>query len=173
MSHAEIEIRVLVENDAEQLLILRRLGLKEEPAAFTSTYEDSLSLTVSDIAGNLAANNNSFVYGAFDNSNLVGMTGFHRYKEGAKTAHKGLIWGVYLKPEYRSKGIAKKLLQAVLSRARNLDGIELVHLGVNAANLPVVKLYESVGFTKWGSDPKALKVDGQYIDEDRMVLFFT
>jgi ribosomal protein S18 acetylase RimI-like enzyme len=99
------------------------------------------------------------------------MAGFYRYKESVKVAHKGMIWGVYVQATYRGKGLAKQLLQAVIARARMLGGIELIQLGVNAANLPVVKLYESLGFSKWGCDPRALKVHGRYIDEDRMVLW--
>lgn len=171
MTETSIEIKELGAHDAEDFFKLRLRGLKEEPHAFTSSYEESAAEDISNVAKRLVSNENSFVLGVYDQSKLVGVTGFYRYKDGIKVAHKGVVWGVYLLPEYRGKGIAKRLLLEVIAKVRGLPGIELVHLGVNPANPPVVKLYESVGFSKWGSELHALKVDGQYVDEDQMVLF--
>lgn len=170
--NAEITYRELSPADAEPFFELRLKGLKEDPEAFTSSYEESKDTPISEVAARLASTQDSFVFGAFDSGKLIGVTGVHRYKEGLKVAHKGVLWGVYLRPEYRGKGIAKVLLHKVIEKARELPGIELLHLGVNPASISVVKLYESVGFTKWGSELHALRVNGRYIDEDQMVLWF-
>lgn len=164
-------LRELSPDDAEEFFQLRLKGLKEEPDAFTSSYEESSAEEISAVRARLVSNQNSYVIGAFDSQRMIGVTGLYRYKEGSKVAHKAVLWGVYLLPEYRGKGVAKKVLRAVLEKARTLPGIELVHLGVNPANQPVVKLYESVGFTKWGEEKHALKIDGRYVDEDQMVLW--
>ena len=167
----QIFLRELSAEDAEAFFELRLKGLKEEPDAFTSSYEESLSEEIASVRSKITAGPNSFVVGAFDGTRLIGVTGLYRYKESTKVAHKAVLWGVYLLPEYRGKGIAKKVLRTVLEKARTLVGIELVHLGVNPANKPVVKLYESVGFTKWGEEKHALKINGRYVDEDQMVLW--
>jgi len=35
---------------------------------------------------------------------------------------------------------------------------------------PARKLYESLGFIAWGREPASLWLDGEFIDEDHMVL---
>ncbi|MBX9568526.1 MAG: GNAT family N-acetyltransferase [Candidatus Obscuribacterales bacterium] len=170
MSSSNISIRELGPRDASDFWDLRLRGLQEELHAFSRSYEESKDIPISDIEKRLLVNEDQFVLGVFDDDELVGVTGFLRY-DGQKVRHKAEMWGVYLLSEYRGKGIAKKLLLAVIEKARTLPGVELIHLGVNPANKPVVKLYESVGFSKWGSEKHALKVNGEYVDEDQMVLF--
>lgn len=172
MKSKTITLRDLTVADAEPFMRLRLKGLLEEPDAFTSSYEESKDTPIEVIAERLKSDHDSFVLGVFDGEDLVGLTGIHRYKEGKKVAHKGVLWGVYLLPEYRGKGLAKTMLLSAIEKARKLPGLELLHLGVNPDNPPVVKLYESVGFQKWGFEKHALKIDGRYVDEDQMVLFF-
>ncbi len=168
-----ITIRDLGPDDAAEFWALRLKGLKEEPRAFTASYEESARESLDAVAKRLEKNNDAFVMGSYDKNKLIGVTGFYRYKEGQKVQHKGVIWGVYLLPEYRGKGIARRLLLEVINQCKNLPGIELLHLGVDPSNKPVVKLYESVGFTKWGSELHALKIGNEYVDEDQMVLWMS
>jgi len=51
------------------------------------------------------------------NNRLIGNIGFRREPQ-IKSRHKGTIWGVYLTPAYRGKGIAKNLLTATLDRIK-------------------------------------------------------
>ncbi len=169
---SEITIRTLSPSDARIFWDLRLKGLREEPHAFTLSYDECKDEPLTNVEKKLVDNEDSFIMGAFDGTALIGVTGFYRY-EGEKVSHKGVVWGVYLIPEYRGKGIAKSLLLEVIAKAKKLRAIELLHLGVNPApsNIGTVKLYESVGFTKWCSEKNALKVAGEYVDEDQMVLF--
>jgi len=91
---------------------------------------------------------------------------------GLKTAHKGNIYGMYVSHANRGRGIGKLLLQDLLARARNLDGLEQVHLTVVSTNAAAKNLYRSVGFETYGVERKALKSSGQYFDEDWMSLHF-
>jgi RimJ/RimL family protein N-acetyltransferase len=170
MTQSRVTLRELRANDAQDFWELRLQGLQEEVEAFTSSYEESKQRPLSTVAESLHATENSFVLGAFVDDKLVGMAGFRRDNDSYKVRHKGLIWGVYVKPQHRGIGLAKKLLLAAIEKSRSLGGIELVHLGVNAANLPVKKLYESVGFRTWGCEPRALKIADRYVDEERMML---
>ena len=64
---------------------------------------------------------------------MVGLVALGR--ENLKNlAHKALIWGLYVKPEYRSKGVAKALLQEALSLAESVPGVLQVNLSVNASS---------------------------------------
>ena len=170
MTQSTIIIRELSAKDAVKFWELRLRGLQEELHAFEKSYEECKDDPISEVEKRLISNENSFIFGAFYGDKIIGTTGFYRYS-GVKVAHKGVIWGVYLLNEYRGQGIAKKLLLDVIEKARKLGDVELIHLGVNPANPPVVKLYESVGFTKWGEEKHALKVNGEYVDEDQMVIF--
>lgn len=165
-----IKIRELTPADAASFWKLRLRGLKEELHAFSRSYEEDKDTQLSTVETRLVSNDDKFVIGAYDKEELICVTGFYRY-DGQKVCHKGVVWGVYMLPEYRGKGIAKRVLQTVIEKAKTLPNLELLHLGVNPANKPVVRLYESVGFTKWGCELKALKVNGEYVDEDQMVLF--
>jgi ribosomal protein S18 acetylase RimI-like enzyme len=87
-----------------------------------------------------------------------------------KTRHKGRIWGVYVAPEKRGQAVGRKLLQMLLERGGALDGIEMVLISVAATQTAAASLYRSLGFEKFGCEPRALLVGGKYIDEQYMVL---
>jgi ribosomal protein S18 acetylase RimI-like enzyme len=109
---------------------------------------------------------NGWVAGAFMSSALVGLAGLYRHK-GIKVQHKGSVWGVYVVPEMRSKGISRRLIEMVLAEAKNA-GLELVHLSTNEANAATVALYKSLGFEPWGVDKHFAKLPDQYVDEVMM-----
>jgi ribosomal protein S18 acetylase RimI-like enzyme len=152
----QIEIRRLTAEDAHAYYGLRLEALEREPLAFTESSEEHRGITIESIAQKLGSNdegNESLVMGAFTEDAFVGMAGFARYA-GPKTRHKGVIWGVYVKAEWRGKGIARVLLSEVLERARALPGLEQVLLAVNAERPATRKLYESLGFVVYGQEPR-------------------
>jgi ribosomal protein S18 acetylase RimI-like enzyme len=61
------------------------------------------------------------------------------------------ISDIILEEGYRRKGIARKALTMVISRAM-ADGAKFISLNVHSDNLPALRLYESMGFkeqSKW------------------------
>lgn len=80
-----------------------------------------------EVKRRLWSDGHSFVVGAFEDSRLVGMTGFYR-ENGLKTRPKARIWGVYLRPEKRGMGVGKKLLEAAIDRGRGIDRVEQILL---------------------------------------------
>ena len=48
-------------------------------------------------------------------------------------------------PDYRQKGIGRKLVELMLT---SCDGVQTVCLEVRASNIPAVRLYESAGFRR-------------------------
>jgi len=55
---------------------------------------------------------------------------------------RGYLWGVYVAPEYRGRGVAQALTEAVVSHLQSL-GCTQVHLHASPAGRPV---YEKLGF---------------------------
>jgi RimJ/RimL family protein N-acetyltransferase len=154
---------------------LRLRGFRDSPEAFGSSYEEQLAMPVEQFAAKSDAvmqpGDDRFVAGAFDDSGrLVGIAGFYR-EAGLKNRHKGVIWGMYVLPEARRTGVARALLSRIISDARSLDDLRQVCLAVESSNVPARRLYLSLGFISYGTEPDALKIGARFYDEDLMVLF--
>jgi len=115
-----------------------------------------------------AASEDNYVLGAFAGSQLIGTVGFGRNPR-RKQRHKARIWGVFVAHSHRGHGISRRLMSDVLSRAAALDGLEQIILTVGDHQIAAKSLYASLGFTVFGHEPAALKVDNAYVDEDYMV----
>ena len=165
-----MEIRVLTRADAEAFRQVRRERLVLEPRAFAESLAEHDATPLEALAKRLASSSgDNFVVGAFEAGQIVGMAGFGRNMR-AKTRHKGVIWGVFVRPTWRNQGIAKALLGELIGRAKSQPGLEQIVLTVATDQLAAKRLYTSLGFEAFGREKHALKVDGSYVDEDHMVL---
>lgn len=162
-------IRLLEPSDLDAYRALRLRMLAEHPDAFGSDAASFAAQPDAEVAERLRASADRFFLGAFVDGALAGSVGFFR-EARPKVRHKGTLVGVYVAPERRRLGLARALLEAALRRARSLEGLEQVHLAVVTDNRAARILYASLGFTSYGVEPRALKVDGTYRDEDLMVL---
>ena len=165
-------LRRLTPADASDYQALRLAALRAEPFAFSSSYEEERDYSASVIKGRLAARMDRGVFGAFENDELVGLVALGRL-DGVKLSHKALIWSMYVRPEFRRKGLARALLGAALSLAGQVPGVQQVNLSVNAGNLGALRLYESVGFKAYGREPGALLINGELHDEIHLSLRLT
>ena len=169
---ADITIRELNENDALDFQNLRLRALKEHPDAFGSTYDRESEYYLEFVAERLrltAESPNNFTLGAHRQEALIGVVGFRRIA-GEKQQHRGYIWGMYVPSEEQGHGIGKALMAKAVELAKSISGLEQIELAVVTQNKQARNLYASLGFVSCGIDPRALFVDGEYLDEDRMVL---
>ena len=164
-----MEVRRLVESDAAELWRLRRQALEQEQSSFAESPEELFQVTVETYAQRLRGDNDSFVFGAFRESKLEGMAGLFR-ESRLKRRHKGTVWGVYVAPEYRGRGIARAILTEVLKSARTIPDLKWIALSVTTEREPARRLYRSLGFRPWGVEPGALRIGDTLIDEEHMVL---
>ena len=160
---APIELRRLSPEDAALFREIRLDGLKRDPDAFGSTLEVESEQPLSFFADRIAR---STVFGAFRGPELLGVAGFV-VQPGPKHAHKGLLWGMYVRPEARGAGIARKLVEAVVEYARTR--VELLQLSVVSENEAALRLYTGLGFAQYGVDRYGAKYRGKYHDDVLMV----
>lgn len=168
-----MEIRLLTVDDAEAFWHLRLEMLRNDPASFADSTEEHETTTVDSVRQRLEESNpaSNFVVGSFADGRLTGSAGFFR-RPNNKERHKGHVWGVYVSPSQRGKGVGKALMLEIIRRARQIAGIEQITL-VASAKLPAQKLYESVGFKGYGIEPRSLKIGAEYVDDVLMVLFLS
>jgi ribosomal protein S18 acetylase RimI-like enzyme len=172
-----LRIRELTEDDAAAYWALRLRALREEPEAFGSSYEESKERPLADAVERLRSTraNGDFLLGAFEDGvqgdRLVGIVAFVR-APGLKNRHIGDIFSMYVAPEARGKGSGRALVEALIARARTLDGMEQLILAVVTTNVAATALYRALGFEVYGQQRHALKLgDGRYLDEQLMVLW--
>lgn len=162
MSTAHIEIRRLTEVDAADAVLYRDIrleALRANPEAFGSTLEIENAQPLSSFSVRLGS---STVLGAFRGAELVAIAGF-AIQQGQKTAHKGELWGMYVRLGARRAGIGRQLVEAILDLAR--QRVELIQLKVVRENEQARRLYASLGFLEYGIEKNGLKQDGRYYDE--------
>ena len=163
-----IQIRELVSNDAGVFQALRLAALRECPSAFASSYEEEHETPIAVVAERLAAKADRCMLGAWLGPEFVGMLGLQR-ESVRKLAHKAFIWGMYVAPGARARGVARQLLDHALVRAGSMNGVRQVNLGVNAANVEAIALYEAAGFAPFGVERGFMLLDGNLHDELHMV----
>lgn len=163
-----MQIRDLVSDDARVFQALRFAALRECPSAFASSYEEEVEMPISVVAERLAAKADRCVLGAWLGSDLVGMLGLQR-EQMRKLAHKAFIWGMYVAPGARRRGVGRRLIDQALVRASSMCGVQQINLGVNAANAEAIALYEAAGFTAFGVERGFMLLDGELHDELHMV----
>lgn len=167
-----MKIRELTPEDADQFRQLRRAAVKSNEGGFASAMDEwiSKSLTeISEILEDEFTSPNEFILGAFNEGQLIGMIGFFR-PDRPKLERNGHIWGTFLLPEYRGKGIAGRLLDELIKRARNMQGLEQIQLTTLNRSKSSVSLYRSRGFRIFATEKSAVKMGDQRYDELYMLL---
>lgn len=164
----ESQIRILTAEDAVELFALRRGALLDTPYAFLASPGDDLAASEAAVHEMLKRAPTSVVFGACT-PQLVGLLGLHRAHQ-VKAAHKVNLWGMYVAPAWRKRGVGEKLLGAAVSYARGLPGVSTVRLSVSGSASAARHLYEKVGFKIWGEEPDAMRIDGRPTIEHHMSL---
>lgn len=166
-----MNIRRIAAEDAEAMWNLRLEALEQDPLSFSESVHEFRNKTVDAYREQLCTREDNYVVGAFDNIQLVAMAGFYR-EQPAKRRHKGRIWGVYVSPPHRGKGVGRIMMTSLLESIRALPGVECVLLTVTAQGQQARHLYKSLGFRPFGVEPRALQVNGCYVDEEFMIFEF-
>ena len=143
---------------------LRLEALQTSPIAFSADYDKNLNHPLKYWEDLLSPHpDESTIFIAEYDGKLIGMTGVMR-GNSPKTRHSAWIWGVYVSAKWRGLHIAEGLIDSCLAWAKP-RGVVIAKLGVAAVNQPAIRCYERCGFKIYGTEPSAVRVDGQYYDE--------
>ncbi len=150
--------------EADAWRSIRLESLQRSPIAFIQTYEDEAAKTPEQQKRFLTKN---CLLGWRDaQGEVVAVIGFY-IPEARRLAHQGRVFATYVRDSHRGKGIADRLMEALIATAS--EQVSQLHLAVDVNNHAARALYERHGFTIYGTHPQALCVDGIYYDDHLMV----
>lgn len=164
-----IYIRRLGAAEAADYRSIRLAALKGAPEAFGSSYEAEARRPLAHFVERVATCPTFGAYqGPYERNRIVGMAGYKR-EESARDRHKAFVWGTYVEPAVRRRGVARALMEALMREAAH--EVEQLTLSVVKDNEPAAALYRGLGFEVYGVEPRALKSAAGYADEVLMVCY--
>jgi ribosomal protein S18 acetylase RimI-like enzyme len=169
MGDRHVNIQILEKGDAGDLWALRKESLFTDPHSFSASEEDDAFQNMSHVEALLSDDCLPVkIFGARENQELVGMIGLQLEKK-IKHRHRIQLWGMYVRPPYRRRGIANQLIEVVIHHARQMNHAEFVCLTVTSQSTSAQSLYARHGFKVWGIEPESIKVDGVNHDGIHMI----
>ena len=168
--------------DAARYIRLRRRMLLDAPWSFAASPDDDVALRPDQLTEYLGdAERAIFAVEGPDVSSgagqptaggrpeLVAAAGILRATQ-RKFTHRARLWGVFVEPDDRGRGLGRLVVGAAIDLARSWAGVDYVDLGVSENAPRAQALYESLGFRAWGREPEATEWDGRRYDEIHMTL---
>ena len=168
---SELNIRPLSAGDAAAYFVFRLSGLEESPLAFGRSAEEYRRESLEAVAARLGeVSGERVTLGAFLEGELVGAMTLMR-NPSLKQRHKANIYAVHVAPAARGQRVGERLLAALMAWARAVPGLLQLQLGVSVTQTAARRLYAAQGFTVYGLERRALRLNGQDVDEEHMVCF--
>ena len=161
-------VRLLTPANESIFRPVRLDALRLHPTAFGGTYEEERSVPPATRTERLLSPPSMMFGGFTDNDELVGTAGL-RLETRDKIGHKATLFAVYVDAAHRGTGLARMLVEAAVAQARSLER-RVMYLTVTEGNHAARRLYASLGFRRYGVEPRALRIDGQFLDRELMAL---
>lgn len=165
-------IRQLESVDLAAYKELRDEMLAAYPDAFTSDAATERQRSAESYRSRLqsyAPGGGQFTLGAWQSERLVGAISCERDLR-VKVRHIAHVTGMMVRADADQAGIGGALLQAFIDQSRRVNGVSTLTLSVTAGNARALRLYERAGFSRYGSLPDAICVDGRFHAKDYLVL---
>jgi|SRR4029453_7243 L-amino acid N-acyltransferase YncA len=103
---------------------------------------------------------------AESDGHVIGWLDFKRFMP--RCAYRGTAEiSVYVNEKFRRQGVAGRLLKQAIARGPSLEITAMVGL-IFAHNEPSLKLFERLGFERWGLLPRIARLDGN--DRDLVIV---
>ena len=161
-------IRTLNIDDLDIFIQIREDSLRIDPRSFGADSNKPLDRAIT-AKRMRKKNDEDFILAYFEGNEILGMVGFLR-ETGQKFRHKGHVWGVFVYPDHRRKGIAYQLMLTLIDKARKIDGLQKINLSANRTSIASVELYGKLGFKPYGTERNAAQYEGEILDEVYMDL---
>lgn len=104
---------------------------------------------------------------AFHGTRIIANAGVDR--KGNRQEHLAEL-GVSVSPGFRDEGVGSRLLEELLTLAREFLNPKIVLLHVFENNKPAIHVYEKIGFRECGRIPRGILYKGEYVDDILMYL---
>jgi ribosomal protein S18 acetylase RimI-like enzyme len=140
MNHEAITIRPAEEADWGALKAIRLASLRDAPTAFGLTYESAAAYSDEQWTERAAARTRAGYLLAVRNDEAVGLVGDYVNEAGQYN-----LIAMWVRPDFRSSGIAGRLVDAVKARAIAKGHVRVV-LDVSPDNLRAANFYRKQGF---------------------------
>ncbi len=155
-------IKKLSLKDINQYKKIRLELLENEPNSFGSSFIEEAKFEELMWVNRLVKNHVT-TFGCFEKEVLIGVI-VAVMNPRKKLKHVATLNSMYVKENYRKKGIAKSLIETATDYL-NKEGVEIIKLSVVTENLKAYNLYKSLGFEVYGEDKKSIKVGNTYINQ--------
>ena len=97
----------------------------------------------------------------------IGWLSLSDFYDARPAYHATAEIGVYVREDYRGKGVGRRLVEEAIRRGPEL-GLKTLTAGAFAHNDASVGLFERMGFRKWARFPSVAELDG--VERDLIVL---
>jgi ribosomal protein S18 acetylase RimI-like enzyme len=137
--------------------------LRSEPAAYSSTYEETIARPDEHWRQRLANDRNVHLL-ARAQGRPVGMVGGYLGSDDGDDS-VAVVFSMYVNEDHRGRGIGRLLLTSLIDRLSTFPNITTIRLGVTETQEPARRLYESMGFQVVGKTAEGIVVDDRRYDE--------
>ena len=169
MSHdiSKITLRPFRSDEWEAVRAIRLQALKSDQGVFLPSYADGLAMPES-YWKDLAAQNNSRLFGLYDGDRLIGLTSVFTDRDdpSAKTAKLAMS---FIDPDYRGRKLSRLYYEARIAWARS-HGFERIVVGHREGNIASRAAMLAHGF-KYFESGEITYGDGAQAIDHRYELF--
>jgi RimJ/RimL family protein N-acetyltransferase len=164
----KFSIRQLHEHDWRELSEVRLKALRSDPHVFGSNYAAESQLSEEEWRNKLRSDD-SAIFCVFAGETPIGMTGISVLRED-ETKRTALLWGSWLEPEFRGKGLSELMYKARIDWAKAHPTIERIIVSHRASNVASKHANQKHEFVFTGTHEKIWS-DGKTEDDVCYELF--
>jgi len=142
---------------------IRLDALMNNPESFGSSYEEEANKEDKKWKEKFK-DTNRIVFIAFNHKLPIGVA-LVSYESAERFKHLAHMYSVYIKKEFRGKGISNLLIKSIMLSIKRRKNIKKIKLNVVKQQIQAINLYKKFGFKIIGELKKEMKIKNKYYDE--------